>query len=239
MDTSGIGKVVNPWGAPTLDGLDLNNLQEGQRVRGSARQYVRFYSKKVPRVKATKAQINPLTGSAKVLETMVDEVEREFVEIITPGDKNTVDDFAEEFHKREHWKEYQAFRAGKTAPLGKPVEDCEYISPPQATELRIHHCHTEEQLADASDILVNQIPNGWTLREFARAMCKARRDNKDLNKVNALQAELSRTQADLAELKRLFTGSSESVVTEEIKKRGRPKKVHTGLENDQNTNQES
>jgi len=202
MDLSPLDKAIPSWDAPTLQGFDLNNVQDGQRIKGSARQYVRFYPKTFLEVYATKVKINDKTGTTTVLETGTREVTKEMVNIITPGDKNEVDDVACDFHRREHWAEYKAFREGRTAPIGTPLDDVNFISPHVATELRYHGCHTVEQLADGSDLLCNQIANGFALREFARALCKVNADNKSLGRVNALQVELDKANATIANMQK-------------------------------------
>lgn len=230
MDLSPLSKVVPSWDSPTLQGFDLDNVQDGQRIgglnRGIHRQFVRFYKKKFSEVYATKVKINEKTGTTTVLETDVRNVEKEMVHIITPGDKNIVDDVACEFHKREHWAEYKAFRDGRSAPLGTSLDECSFVSPHIATELRYHGCLTLEQLADASDLLCERVPDGFEIREFARAKVKADRDNQSLDQVNALKIELSKSREAMAEMQKqieklsgLVTPSGEPI--EAIKRRGR------------------
>lgn len=221
MQLSPLSKLIPTFGSPTLEGGYDVGVQDGQRLKTTGRQYVRFYSKIVPEVYATEVKINPKTGSTTVLKTAIRDVTREFVEIITPGDKNTVDDFAEDFHKREHWKEYKAFRDGDIAPRGKSLEECSYVSPHVVTELNYRKCFTMEQLADASDLLCGQIPDGQMLREFARAEAKALIDNKTNGEVGILSRKLEETQAQLAELQlQMREGSTP-------KRMGRPPKIHT------------
>jgi hypothetical protein len=193
---------IPSFGSPTLEDFDTSNIQEGQRIGGrSNRQFVRFYTRKFSQVRAKSVRINEKTGATTVLETEVVPVERECVEIITPGDKNTVDDFAEDFHRREHWKAYKSYRDGNGVPVGKSLDEChEYISSGIATELRYLGCHTEEQLADASDLLCQRIPNGFELREFARAMVQAERENQSSVEVTQLRGQLSDSNRLIAEL---------------------------------------
>lgn len=243
MDLSPLNKAIPSWGSPTLEGFDLQGAQEGQRIKGSNRQFVRFYHKTYAEVYATKVKINENTGTTTVLATDTRPKTVEMVQIITPGDKNEVDDVACDFHRREHWAQYKAFRDGKTAPLGTSLDDCGFVNPNVATELRYHGCHTVEQLADCSDALCNIIPNGWDLREFARAKCKAALDSKGNEQVNVLKIELEKSRAVQAEMQKqlnemkglLYSAKGEVVSAPALeeekptKKLGRPRKIETNI----------
>lgn len=233
MDFSPLSKAIPSFGATTLEGFDTSNIRDGQRLRGSARQMVRFYKKKVVTVKATEVSVNEKTGSVKVLKSEPVEEEREFVQIVTPGDKNTVDDFVQEFHKREFWNQYVAFRNGKSAPLGMPIEECNFINANLVTELKYLGVHTAEQLADSSDDLCNQVANGWELREFARAICKANQTPQSDGRVTILKAELEKSQGVIAEMQKqmsemrgmLLNARGEVVQAQEKRGPGRPASV--------------
>ena len=114
--------AIENFGAPTLMGIDLNGAVPGQRLQTSSRQYVRFYNKTTSELKAIKVNVKQNSNTGTVVETPAAfepvPVTREWVHIVTPGDKNEIDTIAENDHKREHWREYQAFREGRTAPLG-------------------------------------------------------------------------------------------------------------------------
>lgn len=181
---------LNSFGAPTLEGFDTGNVQDGQRLRGSQRQHVHFYKKKIMVMTTTEAKTDPKSGTVIPLKAEPKEVEKEFVRIITPGDKNTFDDWAEDYHRREFWPQYKAFRDGKTAPLGTDIEGCSFINAEVATELKYRGCYTVEQLSDASDELCNTIPNGYAVREFARAQVKVIYDNDNSGAISLLKSEL-------------------------------------------------
>lgn len=231
MSVSSLLNSLPTFGAKTLEGLDTTNLSEAQRVKGSTRQFVRFYNKTMSEVYATKVKINEKTGATTVLETASRPVTREFVEIITPGDKNTIDTHAEDYHKREHFQEYQAFREGRATPIGKSIDECSYISAPIATELRILGVRTEEQLADASEVLLARLPDGFSLQQFARESVKANQMNQNNPGMVALQAELAKAMrmiadlsekqaaADGAEPAKLEEGPSEAVPEERAKRK--------------------
>lgn len=241
MSNSPLNQIVPSWDAETLQGFDIpENIQDGQRIGGSSRrQYVRFYKRKIAEPYATEVQIDPRTGSAKVLKTGVREIEREFVHIRTPGDKNEIETFAEDDHRREFFAHYRAFRDGKGIPLGTPIEECNYIAPSIQIELKYLGVHTEEQLADASEVVLERMPDGFSLREFARANCKVKLDNAASGQVNLLKSEMLKLQetikaqaAQMEQLKSLVNPQGEplsQVVSEvletERKGRGRPRKV--------------
>lgn len=195
-----ISAAIPNWGFQTLQDLDVSNAQEGKRLRGSNRQYVRFYKKKILQPTTTEARIDAKTGNSTPIKIELRESEREYVNIITPGDKNTFDGVAENGHKQEHWKEYNNYRSGTGIPLGTPIEDCSYISRGIALELKYLNVHTQEQLADASDHLCTLVPTGWELREYARQYCKVGEENKVSGAVTSLKAELQRSQAVIEQL---------------------------------------
>lgn len=198
--TTTLGNAFETWGAPTLEGFDTSSISSGVPIKSSSRQYVRFYPRKVVQVYAKEVEINEKLGTTKVLKTGTREREYEMVEIITPGDTNKIDCIAEEYHRRAFWPQYKAFRDNKGAMVGKPLEDCDYVPPPVVTELKYTGCHTQEQLADASDLLCGRLPDGFNLREFARAMIKADKENSNLGQMNALKAELEKAQEAIREL---------------------------------------
>lgn len=215
---SPLDQAIPNWGAPTLQGFDMNNVADGQRISGqNNRQFVRFYVEDVPEVYATKTKETP-NGETQVVETAVRRVKREMVEIVTPGDKNIVNDFAQDYHRREFWAHYKAFRDGRTAPMGTPIDQVQFVPPSIATELLYLGCQTLEQLADGSDDLVNRIANGWQLREFARAHCKSQKDASADKRVIELESKLEEMRAIVAGLQ-----SQKNIEVQEVPAvRGRP-----------------
>ena len=215
------------WDAKTLEGYDTSSLASGMPLTGSKnRQLVRFYLKRELQVYAKEATISK-QGSASNIKYDTREVEKLMVHIITPGDKNEVNDVATDWHKREFFKQYQAFKQGKTAPLGTPLAEAAFVGPHVATELIAMGCHTIEQLADGSDELVNNIADGWILRDYARQWIKVQTDSKSLEQINALreqlasaksqadqsQAQLEDLRAEMAEMRGLLLDSKGNAVS--------------------------
>jgi len=217
MDLSPLSKIIPSWGAQTLEGFEASesSMLRGERVRGSNRQYVRFYNK-------TFVEPTSLNG-----KTTTRDVVREMVEIITPGDKNTVDDFAQEWHRREYFPQWRAYRNGTAAPVGTSIDECSFISAGIATELRFYGIHTLEQFADSSDDLVNRVPSGWELREYAKAMVAAASNDKNGGKISLLQTQLEKSNQMIQELQEQMKGMLVSSQGEPISAKrspGRPRK---------------
>jgi len=212
MDLSPLNQLAGLFdGAETLSGFDTNNVQPGQRVRGSARQFVRFYLKKFPEMVATEVEISKPSALSpsrytKVKKTELREVEKLMVNIVTPGDKNEIDDVATEWHKREFFPEYQAFKSGNHAPIGTSVSDASvssFISPAIATELIYLKVYTVEQLAAATDEVCRMIgPDGFEIRETARQWLAASVNdprNKEMLELKRQNEELQRKMQEMEE----------------------------------------
>lgn len=193
--------IPNFGGSETLMGFDTSNMEVGQPIRGkSNRQFVRFYWKKIVTFVAKKVETNAF-GSVKVLEKERVEKDVEMVNVVTPGEKNIVDDFAQDYHRQQFYPQYKAFRDGKTAPIGTPLEEVDFIGGGILTELKYREVHTVEQLADAGDSLCAIIPNGYELRANAQAIVKSNIDNKTLSQVNVLKLELEKSQKEMEKLR--------------------------------------
>jgi hypothetical protein len=202
MNTSPLSSIPT-FGSPVLEGeFDMNSFEPGKPLRGSSkRQFVKFYNYTFTEVYTTKAKINEKTGNSVPVETDVRTVTKEMIEVVTPGDPNVINEFATDWHRRFFFKQYRAFREGKTAPIGLPIEEAQFISTHIATELKYLGCHTVEQLADASDLLCGNLPSGYELREYARSYCKAQIQNKSSPQVITLSNELDKLRAEIAQMK--------------------------------------
>ncbi|WP_395443572.1 hypothetical protein [Caulobacter sp. UC70_42] len=79
--------------------------------------------------------------------------DKEFVEILVPGDRKTVvDTLVKDEHKRRWPREYAAFKAGQEVPVeGTPLEEWPQITRSQVEELKFAHIRTVEQLASLPD----------------------------------------------------------------------------------------
>lgn len=206
LDALNLGDGTRLGEVPSLQGLDLSRLANGEPARGKARQYVRFYHKEVPEVYATEVEIVPLgmtgTTSTRVKKTDFRMVKKEFVQIKTPGDKDEYDNVVFPHHIESYFPLYQAFKSGKTVPTGQQLEDVEFLAgvPSIVTELRVKGCHTIEQLADASDLLCSVIPDGYLYREYARTFVKSNASQSQNQVISALQAQVQELTQKLTQL---------------------------------------
>lgn len=216
MDLSPLNQLAGLFdGAETLSGFDTTNVQPGQRVRGSARQFVRFYLKKFPEMVATEVEVSQPSALSpsrhtKVLKTELREVEKLMVNIVTPGDKNEIDDVATEWHKREFFPEYQNFKNGNHAPIGTSVNDSSvssFISPAIATELIYLKVYTVEQLAEATDEVCRLLgPDGHEIRETARQWLLASANDPRKKEMLELQRKNEELQRKMAEMEEKLSG---------------------------------
>lgn len=131
--------------------------------------------------------------------------DREFVEILVPGDRKTVvDTFVKEEHRRRWPREYAAFKAGLEVPTeGTPLEEWPAITRSQVEELRFGHIRTVEQLAELPDNALNAtVPmGGYKLREKAQRWLEAQKGN---SQAEAQAAEIARQREMITDWERRY-----------------------------------
>jgi hypothetical protein len=99
--------------------------------------------------------------------------DREFVRILIPGDRRSMAvEPVGEAHKGRWPREYEAFRAGREAPVeGTPLSEwpVSMMSPARVQELAWFNLRTVEQLAAVNDVQLQSLGMGAReLRERAR-----------------------------------------------------------------------
>jgi hypothetical protein len=129
--------------------------------------------------------------------------DREFVDIITPGSRNQIahEPVGEE-HKRLWPKEYEAFRAGREAPLqGTPLADWPGMNRARVEELAYFNVRTVEELAGVNDIQLQNLGMGVrSERDKARLFLEAARTGSaPLERMLARNEELTRENERLAQ----------------------------------------
>lgn len=119
--------------------------------------------------------------------------EREMVEILIPGDRNSVHHAIVGAQHRQRWPtQYAAFKAGLEAPLeGTPLEMWPGIPRPQVEELKFAHIRTVEQLAELSDASLSKVISigGFSLRDKAKRFLELAAGQAPMEKLAAENAE--------------------------------------------------
>lgn len=206
--------------SPTLEGSLVDDGNGGVTMKGRHRQQVKFYVKRHMAFRARTVDglgkeviLDPKTGKP-VIDTKTglpfkETYEKQTLMVIidTPGDKNKVDCVATDYHKYEFKRQYEHFRSGKGAPEGYSIDDCEWIQPGTLTDLHYYGIHVVEQLAVCTDLICEQIPEVWELRDYARDWLKINSPDGWKAKAIKLQADLDNANAENEKLKSKLLGA--------------------------------
>lgn len=128
-------------------------------------------------------------------------VEREYIRIVTPGDKDNIPERPVREDDRLAYPElYAKFKAGQTqAATGTPLEQWPGVNRAQVKELAYFNIRTVEQLAALSDGNMSNIGPYTALRRKAQDWLKVARG---ASPVEEARAEAKRAHEEIAELKR-------------------------------------
>lgn len=132
----------------------------------------------------------------------------EMVEIIIPGQNQSIATERVKQHHRDRWpQQYAAWKAGQeVAQEGSPLELWPPLTPAQVANLKVFNVHTVEQLAMVDDQALSRLGMGARdLREKAKAWLENAKGGEALSqalaKIAALEAQqkvLESNNADLA-----------------------------------------
>jgi len=205
-----IGDVV---GTAIFRDIEFNN--DGS-LKATGKQNVRFRNQKVLSFRAKQKKdaegnlvfdaagkpvfdIDPKTGLP--FKEAFEEI-KEFVRVETKGDTNIKDDVANDFDRRQHYRQYKIFREGKL-PDGNPIENFDFIQPSTVMELHMHGVHVIEQVAEMSDLVCEQLKDqsGFEVRDIAAQWLKINSPQGHALRVSQQEAEVIRLRKELAELK--------------------------------------
>jgi len=136
--------------------------------------------------------IDPKTGLP--FKDAFEEV-KEFVRVETKGDTNIKDDVANDMDRRQHYRQYKAFRDGKI-PDGNPIENFDFIQPPTCMEMHMHGIHTIEQVATMPDLVCEQMKDqsGFEVRSIAAQWIK-------LSSPHSLGLRMTQEQSEIIRLR--------------------------------------
>ena len=144
--------------------------------------------------------------------------DREFVRIIIPGDRRSMAvEAVNEGHQQRWPREYDAFRAGREAPLeGTPLSEwpVSLMSPARVQELAYFNLRTVEQLAAVNDAQLQGLGMGAReLRERAKTWLEVAakgaapierlvsRNEELTREIERLTRELTQANGELSALK--------------------------------------
>lgn len=207
MDFSSISGALPDLG-PITQGLQFEPLAGSSGVfqlsSAGNRQSVTFYTKEFYHDGDTQAarlaaEANGEPPPAPVYHR------REMVRIVTPGDRSVYDGVAEEYHKRNYFRQYAAYRDGKNGPIGTDLKDAEFVGSSELIELNYLGCYTIEQLADAADSLCDRLPRGYELRNAAKVFLEVTNRNSLLGATKKLSGDLDASKALILKLERDLT----------------------------------
>ena len=153
--------------------------------------------------------------------------DREFVRILIPGDRRSMAvEPVGEIHKARWPREYEAFRAGREAPLeGTPLSEwpVSLMSPARVQELAYFNLRTVEQLAAVNDAQLQSLGMGAReLRERARTWLEVAakgaapierlisRNEELTREAERLTRELTTANAELSAIKRKETSHADA-----------------------------
>lgn len=145
-----------------------------------------------------KAVLNEFRSTAEARRVFED---KEYVEIIVPGERGTIVEERVKDTHRERWpRAYEAFKGGQELVLeGTPIDEWPAVGPSQALEMKLSNVKTVEQLAGLSDALLSKVVpmGGHALRDKAKRFLEVASNNAPTERLAADLAEAQRESADL------------------------------------------
>ena len=204
---------LDTFDSPLLADVQINS--DGT-LKPSGKQNIRFYTKKFLKFRAKPKldesgvqmkdekgkplfEIDPKTGLPFKIAY---EENVEMVRVETKGDTNIKDDVADEFIKRQYFRQYKFFKEGRF-PDGHPIEDFDFIQAPTILELHLLGIHTIEQIAAASDLVCGQLKDqsGYEIRDIAAQWIQINSPQGQNVKAAALERELLQAKREIEALK--------------------------------------
>lgn len=210
--------MIESFGSPTLEGVQFeDDGNGGVQLKKAGKQAVKFYVKRQMQFRAKTdgkgntlldkktglPPINPKTG-LPFQETF--ENRTLMVIVNTPGDKSLVDSVATEYHKREYFRQYKFFKDGKGIPDGHSIDDCDFIPPQTLTDLHYYGVHILEQLAECSDLVCEQVPAAWDLRDYAKEWLRIHSPDGQSGMLTQMRARVEELERERDELKAQILG---------------------------------
>lgn len=241
---------MDTFGSPLLADVAFN---EDGSLKQSGKQTAKFYREKrlcfrgkVKRDEEGKPVLDAVTGKQiPIIDPKTGLPYKEAYEelsvkvnIQTKGDTNIIDDIANDFHKRQFYRQYKYFMEGRI-PDGVPIEDFDFFQPGTVMELHMLGVHVIQQVATMDDVACEQLKDqpGYEIRDIAAQWVRINSASGQSIKASKLELENASLRAQLQEAQKTVRKASfvaqpvepevieEPIRTKEIDIKDKPRKV--------------
>jgi hypothetical protein len=162
-------------------GLQDKSNFNTNRYEGDEKLHVRFYMR--PHLDILKSQ-----EARRAIYA-----DREYVQIMIPGDKLNIIDRPADLIDRNRFSAYYAkFKAGTEQIVGTPINALPFLSQSQVEEYKFINTKTVEQLSELADSWATQIMGGLEHKRLAKQWLE------DSKGVDALRAEFTKKEQETA-----------------------------------------
>ena len=146
------------------------------------------------------------------------------IEVFQPGEKESVKQLANDFHKMRFAKQWDNFEKGLEQTMtGTPLDHLFPAEPGQVLTLKSLNIFTVQQLAALNDTGVAALPmGGRQLVERAKLYLTTAQTGADMNKMEEMQRQIAELQAALS-------AKTETPETPQRRGPGRPPKENTDV----------
>lgn len=121
----------------------------------------------------------------------------DMIEVMQPGEKESVQVLATEWHKRRFPKQWQAFQEGIDQTMtGTPLDHLFPAEPGTILTLKSFQIHTVQQLAALSDTGINNIPMGRQMVDRAKQYLGSAEHGTEYHAMQKRIADLESKLAD-------------------------------------------
>jgi hypothetical protein len=233
---------VETFGSPLLS--DVAFEQDGT-LKQTGKQNIKFYNRKrlsfraKPLLDENGVQLLDEKGKPRfVMDSKTGlpakEAFEEMVEMVrveTKGDTNIIDDVADEFRKRQFYRQYKFFREGKI-PDGNPIEDFDFLQSATIMELHMLGIHVIQQVALMSDLECERLKDqsGFEIRDIAAQWVKINSPQGQAGKASRLELEVEKLKRELADVKSVKGRLARQEAAEQILEQGEPEEPMATME---------
>lgn len=170
---------------PVFDG---DVYEDGQQFKDDHKLLVRFYMRTIKHEFNTQREGRPIF------------VEVPYIEILTPGSRDTLVTEATEQYQQRFRKQWENFLARESAPMeGTPLSEVPWMSRSQVAELQALNVLTIEQLINLPDALSQRIMGFSQLKERVKRFLDASMGESVTGKLDMQIAELKELNAKQSE----------------------------------------